>query len=105
VGAQHLVALVPLVHGHVRLLAGQVLPRCYFAAGQGDGGAVGLAVGAVPADHDRFPARLLAGLQGGLGRLLELDRGEPPAAADPAIAPQDRGRLPDLVRRQRVKRM
>jgi len=28
-----------------------------------------------------------------------------PAVADLAVAPQDRGRLPDLVRRQRIERM
>ena len=112
VGTEHLVALVPLVDGHVRMLAGQVFPVGDFVAGQGDGGAVGLAVGAVPADHGGLPAHrpasLLVSLQGGqsgLSRLLQLDRGEPPGAADPAIAPQDRGRLPDLVGCQRVQRM
>ena len=83
--------------------------RCSHAvtvvAGQRHHRPVGLAVRAVPADHDAPPGRLLAGLlaslqggQRGLGRLLQLDRGEPPGAADPAIAAQDRGRLPDLAR-------
>ena len=112
VGAEHLVALVPLIDGHVRLLAGQVLPCCDVVAGQRDGGAVGLAVRAVPADDDRLPAHRLAsprvGLhqgQGGLGRLLQLDRGEPPGGPDSAVAFQDRRGLADLLRRQRVQRM
>jgi hypothetical protein len=81
-------------------------------AGERHGGAEGLAVGTVPADHDGVPARPPAGLagrfqrgQGGLGRLPQLDRGEPPAVAEPAVAPQDRGRLPDLLRRQRIERI
>ena len=109
VGAEHLIALVPLVHGHVRLLAGQILPARDAVAGQRHGGAARLAVGTVPADHDRLSGlRPAAGLELGqhvLGRLLQLDRGEPPAIADLAVTPQDRGRLPDLVGRQRIERM
>ena len=105
VGPEHLVALVPLIDGHVRLLAGQVLPARHRVAGQGHHGPVGLPVRAVPAHHDRVPAGRRIRRQRGLARLPELDRREPPARADPALAPQDRGRLPDLLRRQRVERM
>ena len=57
----------------------------------------------------RFPASHLAShrtcYQQVLGWLLEVDRREPPAGADPPVAPQDRSRLPDLLGAQRVERM
>ena len=108
VGAQHLVALVPLVDGHVRLLAGQVLPGGDLVRGQRHGAAVGLAVGAVPADHQRLPPGQPPRLKGGqirLGRLLQLDGGEPPAVADAAVTAHDRGGLADLLGGQRVQRV
>ena len=113
VGAQHLVALVPLVDGHVGLLAGQVIPRGDLVRGQRHGPAVGPAVGAIPADHQRLPpvqpprleVRPGRARKIGLGRLLQLDGGEPPAIADAAVTAHDRGGLADLLRRQRVQRV
>jgi hypothetical protein len=74
--AEHVVALVPLVHGHIRLLAWKVLPSHDAAAGQPHHRPVGQAVVGVPADGHRFAARRRAGQdrpEGILGRLNELD--------------------------------
>jgi hypothetical protein len=127
VTVEHLVALVPFVHGHVRLLAGQVFPADDGAAGEGDDRAVGLAVAGVPADGHRLavrprprrPARAAgphapgaprvpAGehrLQRILGRLGKLDRGETPVVADPPVTAQHGNDLAELGGCQRVKRM
>src|SRR5260221_453819 len=91
---------MPLVHGHIRLLAGQVLPGRDRDVGEGHHRAVRSAVASVPADRDRLSATWLAGpggLRSVLAWLLELDRREPPARADPLPAPQDRRDLPDLL--------
>ena len=64
-------------------------------------GAVRRAVVAVPAHDDRLARRG----RNALHRLLELDRREPPALADAVVAPQDRGRLPELVGGEGVERV
>ena len=60
VAPQHLVALVPLVLGDVRLLAGQRFPGGDGAAVQRHHGAVSMAIVAVPADGQRLAGRRLA---------------------------------------------
>ncbi len=52
--AQHLIALMPLVQRHVRLLARQLLPCDDRVIGQRHHSAVGLPGCAVPADRDRL---------------------------------------------------
>jgi hypothetical protein len=103
--AQRLVDLVELVDGHVRLLAGAVLPRDDAVAGDRDDRLVGPAVGAVPAeDLGRAVGRAVAG-EGGLGRLAQLDQGEAEALAGGVVATQGRDGGPDLVRGQGVQRV
>ena len=106
--AEHLVALMPFVHRHVRLLAGQVVPRHDPGTGQGHHRPVGPAAGPVPAHHDRLAAGQLARLESRqvvLARFPELNRRESPAGAHPAVPPQDRGCLPDFPVGQRIQRM
>src|ERR1700722_3721216 len=67
--------------------------------------AICLAVGAVPAHDEDLAAPDVLEVQRVLGRLLELDRGEPPALAHGTVTPDDRGRLTDLASGQRVKGM
>jgi len=124
VPAEHLIALVPLVHGQVRLLARQVLPADDRVVGQRDDRAVGLAAAGVPADGQGFPVRARprspvrpaapraanapAGghrRRGILGRFSQLDRGEPPPGTDPPFTAQHRNDLAELGGCQRVKRM
>ena len=102
--AQRLVALDELVDGHVRLAVGDLVPALDGVAGERDRRLVDTPVVAVPADHDRVPvARAVADRL--LGRLAQLDRGEPPAVGDALVAPQDACGLTDLVRAQRIERV
>jgi hypothetical protein len=115
--AEHLVALVPFIHGHVRLLAGQVFPGGDRVVGQRDNRAVRLAIGGVPAHGQRLATRARsrpgrsarpAGQdrpQLVLGGFGQLDRCEPPAVADPQLTAQDHGDLAELRGCQRIQRM
>jgi hypothetical protein len=102
VGAQLLVALVPLVDRHVRVLSGQVPPVGHSTGGQGHHGPVRLVVLAVPADHQRLPSR---GFGCSLGRLAQLDGRDPPTLVHATLVLQDRGHLPELLGGQGIERV
>ena len=105
---QHLVRLVPLVQGHVGLLAGHRLPGEEGVVGERDQRLVGGPLVAAPAGHPRLAADRVAGGERAddvLGRLPELHRGEAPALVDAAVAAQDGGGRAELVGGERVERV
>ena len=105
---QRLVRLVPLVQGHVGLLAGHGLPGEDGVVGQRDQRLVGGALVAAPAGDPCLAADRVAGGEGAddvLGRLPELDRGEAPALVDAAVPAQDGGGRAELVGGERVERV
>ena len=105
---QHLVRLVPLVEGHVGLLAGHGLPGEQGVVGQRDQGLVGGPLVAAPAGDPGLAADRVAGGERPddvLGRLPQLDRGEAPALVDAAVPAQDGGGGAELVSGERVERV
>ena len=103
-----LVTVVPLVDGEVRAHAGQMGPRPDGVIDQVDDAFVSLVVLAVPQHGQRRTSDRVAWLPRLhvlLGRLLELDRGEPPGVGDPLVASENVRGSPELVCAQRFEWM
>ena len=107
-GTHRLVDLVVLVHGEVRGHVGDVGPRQHGVVGQVDDTLEGLVVRPVPQHRERRTTDRVAGtprLDLGLGRLEQLDGGEPPRLRQRLLAPESGNGLAELVRVEWFQRM
>jgi hypothetical protein len=105
VGLHELLAGHELLGHHRRLHALDVHERDDTLLGQRDDGLIRLAEGLL-VEHDEGLARDgLAGLHGGLGRLVQADEDEARGRGQAHLRLQDRRRGGDLLGRERLQRM
>jgi hypothetical protein len=82
-----------------------VFPRDDALVAERDDGLVGLALGLLVEDDEGLARHALAGLHGGLGRLVQVDEDEAGGGPEALVGLEDRGRRGDLLGRQRLQRM